>query len=141
MSPAQLYLFPIRVSRLAVFLPTFISIAWSAAINISHVSLTTSTAANSNHCTDNHTWIGTGHTAIDCIGAVQNLYDIEVKSFSDFDFEFLSGTALRRSLPAMRTPRKYTHGKCPDIRSTNFVSTRLRVLELNHRKEHAPSPS
>lgn len=141
MSPAQLHLFPIRVSRLAIFFCTFISIAWSTAINLSHVNLATSIAVNGNHCIDNHTWIGTGTTAIDCIGAVQSLYDIEVKSFLDFDFEFLSGTALRRSLPAMRTPRKYTHGKCPDIRPTNFVSTRLRVLELNNREEHAPSPS
>lgn len=141
MPPAQLHLFPIRVSRLAIYLSTFISIAWSAAINIPYVSLTTSIAANSNHCTDSHTWIGTGTTAIDCIGAVQSLYNSEVKSFSDVDFEFLSGTAPRRSLPAMRTPRKYTHGKCPDILPTKFVSTRPKILELNNRKEHAPSPS
>lgn len=64
--------------------------------------------ANGKQCTDNSSWIGTGFSSIDCISAVQRLYNAEVRTFSDIDFEFLSEKAPARSLPSMRTPRKYT---------------------------------
>ena len=112
---AHTHPFAIYVFRISVLFCTLINMASSAAINLPQRNLTTSLSANGNQCTDNATWIGTGSTAVDCIGAVQRLYDSEVKTFSDIDFEFLSGRAPRRSLPSMRTPRKYTHGRATDV--------------------------
>ena len=107
-----------HVFSVFVIFSTVSYLASSAAI-----SLTTDSSANRNQCTDKSTWIGTGSTTVDCIGAVQRLYDVEVKSFSDTDFEFLSQKAPARSLPAMRTPRKYTVGKCRCSPQTRCLST------------------
>lgn len=99
-----------------VIFSTFFTVASSAAINLPHGNLTIHSTANGNQCTDSSKWIGTGSSSMDCIGAVQKLYNAEVKPFSDIDFEFLSPKAPARSLPSMRTPRKYTVGKCfPEI--------------------------
>lgn len=122
MSFSYSHQYTIYVFRLSVLFSVFFNFAWSAAISITDGSLTTSLRANGNQCTDNPTWIGTGSTSVDCIGAIQRLYDSEVKSFSDIDFEFLSPKAPARSLPSMRTPRKYTHGECPAV-SINIVAT------------------
>ena len=103
------------VIRIFVLFPTLFKMAWSAAIGLPQRNLTTSFQTNGNQCTDNPTWIGTGSTSIDCIGAVQKLYNSEVKTFSDTDFEFLSQKAPPRSTPSMTTPRKYTHGTFTDI--------------------------
>lgn len=111
MTKATSHSFPTFVSRLLVLFSTCFNIASSAAISLPHSNLTTNSVANRNQCTDNPTWKGTGSSSIDCIGAVQKLYNAEVKSFSDIDFEFLSERAPARSLPSMRTPRKYTVGR------------------------------
>ena len=103
------------VTRISVLFPILFNMAWSAANSLAQRNLTVSFQANGNQCTDNPTWIGTGSTSIDCIGAVQKLYNSEVKTFSDTDFEFLSQKAPPRSIPSMPTPRKYTHGTCTDI--------------------------
>lgn len=100
------------VTRISVLFPTLFNLAWSAAISLPQRNLTTSFQANSKQCTDSPSWIGTGSTSTDCIGAVQKLYDSEVKTFSDIDFEFLSQRAPPRSIPSMPTPRKYTYGTC-----------------------------
>lgn len=101
--------------RLFIIFSTVINIALGAALNIQSASSAISSAANGNQCTDKPTWVGSGSTSIDCIGAVQKLHDAEVKHFSDFDFEFLSEKAPARSLPSMRTPRKYTVGEYHNV--------------------------
>ena len=115
MSPAYSHLLPMYVVRIFVFFPTMLHMAWSAVVSLPQRNLTASFQANGNQCTDNPAWIGTGSTSIDCIGAVQKLYNSEVKTFSDIDFEFLSQKAPPRSLPSMPTPRKYAHGKCTKV--------------------------
>ena len=112
MATACSSVFRSHVFGVFVIFSTFSYLASSAAVSSLHRSLTIDSSANRNQCTDNSTWIGTGSTTVDCIGAVQRLYDAEVKPFSDTDFEFLSEKAPARSLPSMRTPRKYTVGKC-----------------------------
>ena len=109
-----------HVFRITLLSPPLFNVAWSAAISLPQRNLTTSLLANGNQCTDNPTWIGTGSTSIDCIGAVQKLYDSEVKAFSDTDFEFLSQKAPPRSIPSMPTPRKYQYGTCTDYSSFNI---------------------
>ena len=104
-----------HVFRITLLSPTLFNVAWSAAISLPQRNLTNSLQANGNQCTDNPTWIGTGSTSVDCIGAVQKLYDSEVKTFSDIDFEFLSQKAPPRSIPSMHTPRKYTYRKCTNV--------------------------
>lgn len=111
MAPAYLHILCNRVSGLLIIFFAFLNIASSAVLAIPHGNLSIASAPNSNQCTDNSNWIGTGSTSADCIGAVQQLYNEEVKTFSDIDFEFLSAKAPARSLPAMRTPRKYTVGE------------------------------
>ena len=96
---------------LLILLYTPLYLASSAVINLPSSTLTTNSAANGNQCTENATWIGTGATSADCILAVAKLYNAEVKQFSDTDFEFLTERAPSRSIPWMRTPRKYTVGE------------------------------
>ena len=126
-------LFPKNVFCLLGLYSTLLNVVSSAAINPTHGSL----AANGNQCTDNSTWIGTGSSSVDCIGAVQKLYNAEVKPFSDTDFEFLSAKAPARSLPSMRTPRKYTVGESSLSSATPFpLSVPFEAKE--GQKDHAP---
>ena len=67
--------------------------------------------AGSNYCTDSSAWIGTGSSSVDCMAAVQRLYDTEVRFHQDADFEFISPRAPVRVQESMKTPRKYTVGK------------------------------
>lgn len=69
------------------------------------------TTTNANYCTDSPTWVGAGSTRMDCIAAVQHLYDVEVKRYNWQDFEFLSERAKKREEDSMQTPRKYSVGE------------------------------
>ena len=111
MATSQLRVSSNDIFRLFVLFSTLLTIVSSTVIRAAHGNLTTNVAVNGNQCTDSYAWIGTGATSADCDGAVQRLHDAEVTPFSDIEFEFLSEKASRRSIPAMRTPRKYTVGK------------------------------
>ena len=65
------------------------------------------------YCTNSAEWIGTDARSIDCIGAVQSLYAVEVQEYNKNDFEFLSQNAKARLKNSMRTPRKYALGETP----------------------------
>ena len=71
------------------------------------------TGPAANFCTDEPNWIGSGAYGLDCIGAVQRLYDTEIRSrrWPKSDFEFLTPKARESQIEAMRTPRKYTVSK------------------------------
>jgi len=97
-------------SLLAICLAATISLASGVAIYSPPRNLTVA-IPNGNQCTDNATWIGSGSTSLDCIGAVQLLYNREVSYWKDQDFEFISEKVKGRSIPWQRTPRKYTVGE------------------------------
>lgn len=86
-----------------------ISLASSAALNVSSRNLKLATS-NGDQCSDNITWFGSGMTSIDCISAIQLLYNREVAHWKDEEFEFISGKVPGRSIPWQRTPRKYAVG-------------------------------
>ena len=98
-----------------LLIPTILlQFASGAAINTT--SSTNLSAIDTNFCTDDGTWTGTGTRKTDCMAAVQRLYDVEVKKHGDEDFEFLSVAAWAKgavsSIPPMQTPRKYAVGEC-----------------------------
>ncbi|KAL8724566.1 MAG: hypothetical protein Q9166_007876 [cf. Caloplaca sp. 2 TL-2023] len=64
-------------------------------------------------CTGSYDWLGTGLNAVDCVYAIDKFFNLEVAHHAYQTFEF-TGVSHRRytKLPAMRTPRRYTHGTC-----------------------------
>lgn len=102
-------LFP-NVLFFAACLALTFNLASSAAGNLSSKILTL-TEMDANQCSNSISWFGSGLKSIDCIGAVQLLYDREVTYWKEQDFEFISAKVKGRSIPWQRTPRKYSVGR------------------------------
>lgn len=67
-------------------------------------------APGDHHCTDSFQWTSTGSRLQDCIDAIGQLRDNDVRSYGDLELEFFSSKVKARSSLAMRTPIKYTNG-------------------------------
>ncbi|KAL6720352.1 hypothetical protein ACLMJK_002273 [Lecanora helva] len=58
-------------------------------------------------------WMGDGYSNEDCKAVVQRFFFVEVAKHKTQEFEFLSpGAEKKTSKPVMRTPRRYTVGRC-----------------------------
>lgn len=84
-------------------------------------------ASGDHHCTDSFQWTSTGSKLQDCIAAIEQLRDNDVRSYGDLELEFFSSKVRARSRLAMPTPIKYTHG------GSSVLKPRLSIHSLRVR--------
>ena len=103
-----------RLLTLIVFIMSF-RVASTVVIGASPGNMTSGTS-NDFYCTADKDWRGSGTTRQDCKAAIKLLYNAEVRTWGDQEFEFLSAKVTRRVEESMRTPIRYTVGEFLDPR-------------------------
>lgn len=128
MAEPRLYNFVRKFFAISLLLP---ALASGATLNRPH-SNTGGLMSITNHnvCIDDPSWVGAVRT--DCVGAIQQLYDVEVKHYKDRDLTFQSPNQPEKR-GAMVTPLRYTYGqsRCSlAFRTKNFWEKYLLIQVL-----------